>query len=87
MTTYTCPVHAVEFSDDDLPARVSAVCHVCIKTLDATLAKAQQDYEQRYRAWHAWQRHSGVPVRGRNRTLDNWVPKGMAQEPVAKAVR
>lgn len=87
MTSFTCPLHGIEFSDDDLPARVKACyCPACLEGQGAALAQAQAEFDRRFGAWHGWMR-SGVPALGRNRTFDNWMPVGRVQAGIAKALR
>lgn len=90
MTAYTCPTHGVEYDDDGLQLfkgqRIGAYCPGCIEAKDKAARLAQAEFETRYRTWHHWQRWSGIPNRGRNRTLANWQPHGKAQQAAAGVV-
>lgn len=87
MTTYACPLHG-EYSDEDFPIQVANCwCPGCSHTKHEGARKAQDDFDRQYRAWHHWKTLSGLPIRGRNRSIDNWKPVGRAQESAGRLVR
>ena len=90
MTSYTCPMHG-EYSDEGYPdfakARGRCWCVRCSYDKSARERTEQDAFNDRYRAWHHWRTASGLPTRGRNRTVDNWVPAGKAQEAAHKLVQ
>lgn len=90
MTAYTCPAHGVEYTDEGLPVfagrRIAGYCTECLNAQAKAEHKHQDEFDGRYRLWHQWQRWSGVPARGRNRTLANWQPHGKAQQAAAGVV-
>lgn len=55
--------------------------------LNGARAQAQIAYDARHRSWMDWMRCSGVPARGRNRTIENWRPQGRPQQIAAKLIR
>lgn len=87
MTVYTCKTHGIEYSDEDLPDFVkSCFCPECSRERDRASSQAQWEFERLFRCWHDWCTRSGVPARGRNRTLDTWQPQGRAQQAAAKLI-
>lgn len=87
MSAYTCPTHGCAFDREGLPHFITTcMCPACSQELSTARARAQVAYDTCYRTWHDWHRYSGVPARGRNRTLANWQPQGRAQQAAAKAL-
>lgn len=85
MTTFVCPIHG-EYTDSGYPVFVESIwCPDCANAKREKQAALQTGYECRYRAWHHWRTASGIPQRGRNRTIENWMPKGGTQG-VAKRI-
>ena len=86
MRTFTCPVHGDTFTDEGLPSFVkNCFCPRCLEEEPDHLDHERQ-YREAYRRWWYWQRYSGVPARGRNRTIANWHPQGRGQQLIHKAV-
>lgn len=90
MTTYTCPTHG-SYTDDLCPdfmkVRGRWWCAACSHEKTARERIEQEGFTARYRAWHHWQARSGLPSRGRNRTVENWMPTGRAQEAAQRLVK
>lgn len=87
MTTYICALHG-EYTDTGLPHFVKQHwCPECSHAKGSRQREAQEDFTEQYKAWHHWQARSGLPSRGRNRTVANWVPAGKAQEAAHRLVQ
>ncbi|GHA74979.1 ATP-binding protein [Cognatilysobacter bugurensis] len=92
MTTYTCPIHDLEYEcDDDLIpptilARIGTTCPQCSEARRAVLGPLEREYESKWSRWSAWQSSSDVPRLGRNRTLGNWRPCNKAQQVAHRAI-
>ncbi len=85
MTTFVCPHHG-EYSDSGYPVFVEKIwCHGCSDAKSEKQSALQASYDRKYRAWNHWRTASGIPQRGRNRTVENWMPKGGTQG-VAKRI-
>jgi DNA replication protein DnaC len=88
MNAYTCQTHGCQFDRDGLPDFVkNCYCPVCSQELSAARAQAQVAYDACHRSWLDWMRCSGIPARGRNRTIDNWQPHGRPQQIAAKLIK
>ena len=88
MNAYTCSLHGIEFDRDGYPEGVrNCYCPACSQELSAARAQAQVAYDACHRSWRDWMRRSGVPARGRNRTIENWLPNGRPQQIAAKLIK
>ncbi|MFT4197508.1 MAG: ATP-binding protein [Pseudoxanthomonas sp.] len=85
MTAWTCERHG-EYDDVDMPhyirangRRIPAWCPKCFREFEDLRREIEREYQGCWRLWHNWRRGSGIPRRGANRTIANWVPAGKAQ--------
>ena len=86
MRTYTCETHG-EYTSEGYPDHVTNVCcYRCIQARDATAGPARDAYHAEYSAWLLW-KHCGIPRRGQNRSMENWIPTSAAQQGAHKLLK
>lgn len=80
--TFTCETHGVYDSTTDEGRALQFACPACAAE-NADIEKAWREEWRRHEAWL----RCGIPVRYRNRTLDNWRTRTPALAQVAQAVQ
>lgn len=82
--TWICPSHGAYPSmlQDDSVARPQRECPACA----AALREALEAWKHDHWAWRAWN-SAGVPRRFKNRSLDNWQQRSVADRKLLAAVR
>jgi DNA replication protein DnaC len=92
MTTYTCPIHNIEYGEVDpmfeaIFARIGHTCPECYSDQRAKLGPLEQAYDRAWRRWDSWNRSSDVPRIGRNRTLANHRAENKAQQAAHRVIK
>lgn len=83
---YTCALHG-EYSDEGYPGFVlDHWCPACSRAKLDLQEAAQERFSTAVRIHRHWLHRSGIPARGRGRTLANWHPTNPAQTTAKKIV-
>lgn len=92
MKSWICDRHG-EYGEVEIPDFVRAGgrhiptwCPQCYREFDSLCRELEREYQDAWRLWRNWQRSSGIPRRGANRTLANWQPAGKAQATAKRTI-
>jgi len=88
MTGFHCTVHG-PYGASGYPQNWQGrfICAECSRAREEATRDGGLGYRVDYRMWSLWVNQSGIPNRGRNRSLENWVPVGRAQTTAGELVK